>query len=216
MCLRHQTTQKDPRLESPLRAWRGGAMEKDWPKRASDRQLQEARKKDFDRAITPAAEAVRVPEHFAPPGFLQAEQLHRLHAQLSLGQSCHRQKKKKKILGLCAQGRFSPTLCNPVDWPARLLCQGRGCSRQEYWSVLVNTGRHTLLEHCISWCPSRQPPWVPRGVRTPATQAAAPPPHLASQGQTQALQGSLRSKPQWTTTCRGGNKTTAETQGQCD
>ena len=30
------------------------------------------------------------------------------------------------------------------------------------------------------------------------TQAAAPPPHLASQGQTQALQGSLRSEPQWT------------------
>ena len=35
-------------------------------------------------------------------------------------------------------------------WPARLLCQGRGFSRQEYWSVLANTGCHTLLEHYIS------------------------------------------------------------------
>ena len=34
-------------------------MEKDWPKRPSDRQLQVARKKDTDRAITSAAEAVR-------------------------------------------------------------------------------------------------------------------------------------------------------------
>ena len=115
-------------------------MEKDWPKRASDRQLQEARKKDFDRAITPAAEAVRVPEHFAPPGFLQAEQLHQLHAQLSLGQSCHRQK-KKKILGLCAQGRFSPTLCNPVDCglPGFSVRDGGapGKNTGAYWSILV-------------------------------------------------------------------------------
>ena len=36
----------------------GGATEKDWPKRPSDCQLQQARKKDSDRAITPAAEIV--------------------------------------------------------------------------------------------------------------------------------------------------------------
>ena len=40
-------------------------------------------------------------------------------------------------------------------WPARLLCQGGGLCRQEYWSVLANTGCHTLLEHYISCCPSR-------------------------------------------------------------
>ena len=34
-------------------------MEKDWPKRPSDRQLQVAREKHTDRAITSAAEAVR-------------------------------------------------------------------------------------------------------------------------------------------------------------
>ena len=67
-------------------------------------------------------------------------------------------------------------------WPARLLCQGGWFSRQEHWSVLANTGCHTLLEHCISFCPSRQPPWVPGAARTPATQAAAPPPHLELTG----------------------------------
>ena len=67
-------------------------MEKDWPKRLSDRQLQEARKKDSDGAITPAVEAVHVPAHLVLPESLQAKQLCWLYAQLSLGQSCHRQK----------------------------------------------------------------------------------------------------------------------------
>ena len=40
--------------------------------------------------------------------------------------------------------------------PARLLCQGRGFSRQEYWSILAYTVCHTFLEHYISRCPSRQ------------------------------------------------------------
>ena len=73
----------------------------------------------------------------------------------------------------------SPTLYNPVD---RLLCQGGGFSRQEYWSELANTGCHTLLEHYISCCPSRQLPWVPGAARTPTTQAAAPPPHVVLPG----------------------------------
>ena len=33
-----------------------------------------------------------------------------------------------------------------------------GFSRQEYWSILANTGCHTLLEHYISCCPSCPPP----------------------------------------------------------
>ena len=54
-------------------------------------------KKTSDRVITPAAE-VCVPVHLAPPGSLQSKQLCHLHAQLSLGQSCHRQ---KNVLCLC-------------------------------------------------------------------------------------------------------------------
>ena len=45
MCLMRWTAEKDPRQGSPLSAWRGGATEKDWPKRPSEGQLQEARKK---------------------------------------------------------------------------------------------------------------------------------------------------------------------------
>ena len=48
-------------------------------------------KKDSDRAITPVVEAICVPAHLAPPG-PSAKQLRYLHAQLSLGQSRHRQK----------------------------------------------------------------------------------------------------------------------------
>ena len=62
-----------------------------------------------------------------------------------------------------------------------------GFSRQKYWSVLVDTGCHTLLEHCISCCPSLQPPWVAGAARNPATQAAAPPPHLTLTGANPSL-----------------------------
>ena len=43
-------------------------------------------------------------------------------------------------------------------WPARLLCQGGGFSKQEYWRPLANTSCHTLQEHYISCCPSCQFP----------------------------------------------------------
>ena len=78
-------------------------------------------------------------------------------------------------------------------WPARLLCQAGGFSRQEHWSALANTGCHTFLEHCISCCPSRQPPEnlvLPEALRPRQLH------HLhtwSSQGQTQVLQGRLRS-----------------------
>ena len=46
------------------------------------------------------------------------------------------------------QGRFSPVqLCDPVDCGLPGFSVRGGFSRQEYWSVLANTGFHTLLEH---------------------------------------------------------------------
>ena len=141
-------------------------------------------KKDSDRAITPVVEAVHVPAHLVPPWSPQAKQLCHLHAQLSLGQSCHRQKKS------CVYAhRVTLVMSNSLQscrlWPARLIYREGGVgefSRQEYWSILANTGCHTLLEHYISCCPSCQLPWVPGAARTPANQAAAPPPHLALTG----------------------------------
>ena len=132
------------------------AMEKEWPRRPSGHQLKEAQKKT-GRVITPAAEAVHVPSHLAPPGSLQAKQLCHLHTQLSLGQSCHRQKKS------CIYAhRVNLVVSNSVTlWT--VACQASlsvGFSRQEYCSVLANTGCHTLLEYYISCCPSYQLPGV--------------------------------------------------------
>ena len=69
----------------------------------------------------------------------------------------------------------------------------RGFSRQEYWSILANTGCHTLLEHCISCCLSCKPPEYlvqPEPLRPKQLHHFHTWP---SQGQTQDLQGSLRS-----------------------
>ena len=70
-------------------------------------------RKDSDRAVTPAAEAVRVPAHLAPPASPQAKHLCHFHPQLSVGRSCHRQKSLASVrtgsLWLCL------TLCDPVD-----------------------------------------------------------------------------------------------------
>ena len=160
-------------------------------------------KTDSYRAIIPAVEAVRGPAHLAPPGSLQAKQLCHLHAQFFLGQSCHRQ---KKVFHLCTfhLSIFGPTLCKPVD------CGLPGFSVR---GVLQTR----ILELIAQY-------WLP----FPAALAANSPEYLVlseplrpkqlyhlhtwpSQGQTQVLQGSLSGRP----TCRGRNKTTIETQGQC-
>ena len=151
---------------------------------------------DSDRAITLTAEAVCVPAHLAPPESSQSKQLCHLHIQPSLGQSCHRQ--KKSGIYACGLTLVVSNSWQPCGlWPARLLSVG--FSSQEYWSLLPNTDCHTLLEYCISCCPSCQLPWVPGAARIPATQAAVPPPHLPSLGQAEVFQGSLRSKLQGTT-----------------
>ena len=114
-------------------------------------------KKDSDRAITSVVEAVHVRAHLALPGSLQAKQLCLLHAHLSLGQSCHRQ--KRSCIYACRVASIVSNSLSPCRlWPARLLCQEGSFSRQEYWSVLAISGCHTLLERCISCCPSHQLP----------------------------------------------------------
>ena len=77
-------------------------------------------KKDSDRTIINVVEAVCVSAHLVPPGSLQAKQLYHLHTQLSLGQSCHSQKKKKKnkkslVFMHAGSLQSCPTLFDPVD-----------------------------------------------------------------------------------------------------
>ena len=67
-------------------------MKKDWQQEALIASYKRLKKKDSDRATSSVVEAVHVPAHLAPPGSSQAKQLRHLHTQLSLGQSCHRQK----------------------------------------------------------------------------------------------------------------------------
>ena len=77
--------------------------------------------------------------------------IHHFHAQCLLGQSCHR---KKSIASMHARSLQScPTLDDPVDCGLPV-----GFSGQEFWSILVNTCCHTLLEHYLSCCPSCQLP----------------------------------------------------------
>ena len=92
-----QSNRERPQARELSKCLNGRGNGKDWTNRLSDLQLQEARKIDSQRAITPAAEAVRVSAHLVPSGSLQTKQLCHLHAQLSLGQNCHKRKKKSTI-----------------------------------------------------------------------------------------------------------------------
>ena len=104
-----------------------------------------------------------------------------LHPQLSLGQSCHRQKSLVPMRP--GSLRQCPTLRLCGLWPARLLCQGGEFSRQEYWSVLANAGCHTLLEHYTSYSPScHYPPPSPGCCQNPWDPSSHTPPHLVLTG----------------------------------
>ena len=144
-----------PQAREPSKCLNGWSYRERPAKEAFSSPATGGSKKDSERAITPAAEAVHVPAHLAPPGSLQAKQLHHLHEHLSLGQSGHRQKSLVFIMH-AGSLRSCPTLSIPVD--CGLPGFRGGFSRQEYWTVLANTGRHTLLEHCISRFPSCQLP----------------------------------------------------------
>ena len=68
-------------------------MENDWSKRHSDRQLQEGAVATRDHQLLLWERQSMSLAHLMLPASLQAKQLCHFHAQLSLGLSCHRQKK---------------------------------------------------------------------------------------------------------------------------
>ena len=141
-------------------------------------------------------EAVHVPAHLALPGSPQ-KPLYHLHTQLSLGQSCHRQKKSctyEHRVASVTSNTWRPCRL----WPARLLCQGGspGKNTGVYWLILVaipfksTVFPAALANNSPEYLLLPEPMW-PKQLH-----------HLhtwPSQEQTQVLQGSLRSKPQWTT-----------------
>ena len=211
MCLTRRTTEKDPRQESPLCAWMGRIARETGQRGlliASYQRLEQRLwlgHNPAGRQSCPCTLGVaRLPTSQAatPPS-----------CQSHWGRAATG---KKSFVSVCAGSLWSClTLWSCRLWLFRLLCQGGGFSRQEHWSILANTGCHTLLEHFISCCPGRQIPWVSGVVRTPATQAAAPPPHLASQGKPKPSRAASGANPSGRPTCRGGNTMTIETQRQC-
>ena len=99
--------------------------------------------------------------------------------------------------------RSCPILRHCGLWPVRLLCQ-EGFFRQEYWGVLDNAGCHALLEHCISCCPSRQPPstWCCQNPCDPSScTTSTPGPHRGRPTSSRAASGA---NPSGRPTCRGG------------
>ena len=141
------------------------------------------------------AEAFHVPAHLAPPGSPRAKQLQHLHA-LSPGQSCRGQEKA------CAYACRATSVVSGSLQPCRLWPAGfsvRGFSRQEHWSGLASTGCHTFWSTVYPAAPAANPP---EDLVWPEPLRPKQLPHLPtwpSQGRTQVPQGSLRSKPQWTT-----------------
>ena len=149
MCLMRQTIEKDLRQGSSLSTWMGGATEKDWPKRPSDHQLQEARKKDSDRTITPVVEAVRVPNTWHHQGPCKPSSC----ATFTLNSHWGRAATGKKSLASMRAGSLQshPTLCNPVDcglpgFSVRRVLQARilKCIGQ-YWLRYLSRALYFLL-----------------------------------------------------------------------
>ena len=101
-------------------------------------------------------------------------------------------------------------------WLARLLCQAGGSPGKDTracWPILVAILFQSTISTAALASNSPEDLVLPEPLRPKKLH------HLHSwpfQGQTQVLQGSLRSKPQWTTHIqRWGKKHTIETQGQC-
>ena len=207
MCLRQRTTEKDPRQGSRLSAWMGGIMEKDWPKRPSDLQLQGAQKKKNDTAWLRQRQSVSLHTW-------RCRGLYKLSncATFILNSHWGKLPQAKKVLRLWVQGLLcSVRLCNPVDRDL----SGREVLQARILEHTGHTGCHTLLEYYISWCLSRNSPEylvLPEPLRPKQLHFLHTWP---SQGLSQVLQGSLRSKPQWTTHMQRWKENHIETQGQC-
>ena len=130
------------------------------------------------------------------------------------GRAATGKKKKKKC---CIYERRVASVVSNSLWPCKL-CPARllyrGSSRQGYWGILANTGCHTPLETIFPAALTANSPEylvLPEPLRPKQLHLLHTWP---AQGQTQVLQGSLRSKPSGRPTCRGIKKTTIETQGQ--
>ena len=167
----------------------GGATEKDWPKRPSDHQLQEAHKKGQSSCSGGSPCPCTLCTTRVPA------------SQAAVPPSCRAATGNKKNLESVLTGllRSCPTRSNPVDcgllgFSVRGVLQARILGRTgQYWlpypsrTLLFSAAVAANTPEYLVWPEPLQPKQLHHLHTWP------------SQGQTQALQGSLRSNPQWTT-----------------
>ena len=148
--------------------------------------------------MTPSVEAVTVSEHLALPGSPQVKQLHHLHTQLSLGQSCHRQKNFCSYVHRVTS--IVSDLCGLVDYSLSGFSVRETSSpvknTEVYWPILVAIPFYSTIFPAALAANSPEYLLLPEPLKPKQLHHFH---NWTSQGQTQVLQGSLRNKPQWTT-----------------
>ena len=167
-----------------------------------------------DGAMTPAAEAVRVPARLAPPGPPQAKQLRPLHAQPSLGQTCHRQKScvyARTVTLVVSDSAPLWTVARQASLSGRGVLQARILERiGQCWLPHPSRALYVLLPELP--LPPSQSLVLPEPLGPQQPHTSTPGPHWGRPKSSRAASGA---NPSGRSTCRGGNKTTIETQGQC-
>ena len=168
-------------------------------------------KKDSDRAITPAAEAVRVPALLAPPGSPQAKSC----ATFTLNSHWGRAATGSFRLGV--QGHFSSIQLFATLWT--VACQASLSERGVLQArILERIGQYWLpypsrtLYFLLPWLPTPLSTWCCQNPCDPSScTTSTPGPHRDKPKSSRAASEAHRSgRP---TRC-GGNKTTVETRGQ--
>ena len=152
MCLMHRT-EKGAQAREFSKCLNGRSYGERLAKDAFLSPATRGSKKDSDRAVTPAAEAVPVPAHLVPPespaSQAAAPPVRSTLTRAELPQA-------KKSLESMHEGSLwsCPTLCDPVDCGL----SGQGILQARILEHIAQYWLRTLLEHYISCCPSRQLP----------------------------------------------------------
>ena len=191
----------------------GGATEKDWLKRPSDHQLQEAQKKT-ERTVTPVVEAVCVPAHLALPGPCKPNGYTTFTLNSHWGGAATGKKKKSCIYAhrvtLVMSNCLWPVDCGLPGFSVRGVLQARMLeSIGQYWLPCPSRALYFLLPSL----PTPLSTWCCQNPCDPSSRTTSTPdPHRGRPKFSRAASGA---NPSGQPTCRGGNKITIETQGQC-
>ena len=124
--------------------------------------------------------------------------------------------KKKSLFMRAGSLRPCPTLCNPVDCglPGFSVREGGspGKNTGAYWPILVVIPFQSIY-FLLPQLPTPLSTWCGQNPCDPSScTTSTPGPHRGKPKSSRAASGV---NPSGQPTCRGGNKTTIETQGQC-